>query len=257
MEPEPPYEGFFYRLDHLKAMGDQPTPTAVKRELPKGELRELTFKKLMEEHPERVDYLVEYVEARGYNGVYDQLEIQECLDLITKGEAMPEKGASHKKLAKLRTGFLSQLEELEDLEEGPERDGPTLGQRQRSGDWDGILEDFAGLRESVKPIGIIGGDEERSMWGYWGVAVEIHLDRREVERALQLQEEYEEARMAVGLKPLPSYCVQEKIIGYLAQIDIGRARAQLQDWLAKSKMHGVPDVIKHHNDFADLFPQNE
>lgn len=253
-EPEHPYEGFFYRMDHMQELGAKPAPEEVKEAVPQGELRELTFKKLMEDHPERLDYLVEYVGSRGYNGVYDAPDIQSCLELVAKGLGMPDDGELHQSLEETKEGFHYQLEELEELPKTSSNE-PTLGQRYRSGELDAILADFARLRETVKPVGSIGGDEEKAMWGHWGMAVEIHLDRKEVEEALKLQAEYEEARLAVGLKPLPSYAVQEKLLGYLAQIDITRARAQLQDWLAKSKVLGVPDVIKYHRDFADLFEQ--
>lgn len=247
-----PYESFFFDFG---ALGEKPTPTAVRKFAPQGSLREEVFKKLSAEFPDRPDYHYEYVEARSDSGIYDAADFAECFAKIDQGLALPEKGASHRKLARIRAKIEKQKREYdEEVSEELEHDKRGLGWRYRSGDHEAIMRDFEELRAKVKPIGIIGGDEERSMWGYWLVTIEIHLDRENPKEAFRLLGEYEQGRIAVSATPLPDYAVQEKVLGYLAQHSVKKARARLGFWLANNKAGSVSELIKHNQAFADLFP---
>lgn len=245
-----PFQDYFYRFDDL---GDEPSPTVIRRTYPVGERRQHAFAYFRDRHPRKVEYVLGYVEAYARNGVYDDTQFAHCFEQIAAGRQLDDKKGCHAKLEKLRGKLERQQQELHN-ESGQNlsEDASTPWYRFRAGEFEPIKARFAELANSVKPRGILGPPEEKEYWALYQFSIRISLVTRKTAAALQQMADFESKRIAVKLTPVPDFDLQEAVLGYDAYEEIARARERLQYWLKHSKMPIISDLIRRHPSFADL-----
>lgn len=245
-----PYADFLHQVPDFE---DGVTVTAIRKQFPAGDGRVAAFAKAKEQFPDRADIAFEHVSCLSRQGLYGVDDIEAALDLVALALRRPPKGKSHDKLKKLETRLIEQRTEWL-AEVGPEAEAEpnldTVHGLIRAGRVDDAIARFEYLRANVTPRGIAYSDEDeqRQYWGGFESMGEYFLDKLMPEKALPILNEYFEKSISVKLTPIPGYGLQEKIIGYLAQVDMQAARDMLTMWMDNSRNPYITDVIKHHPD---------
>jgi hypothetical protein len=244
------YESFFYTFDDLPS---HPTYAQIRRKIKPGSRRQHAFKHFADIYPDAIHYRLGYAESYAENGVYDDNHYQHCFDWINDSLKLPDSDGAHAKLRILLADLRDQQRELHDeLGPDPKVERDPYDAAFRSGRYDVIEDKFASLQQSLKPCGIMGGDEERLFWRLFQITIRIAFRKQNPELAIQQFDRYEEMRIAVKLTPIPDYDLQEMILGYLAQQSLQVARSRLAYWLSNSRMPTINDTVKQHAAFQDL-----
>jgi len=237
-----PYDRFLYPDVDLSTA---PEWSTLKRRFPAERVQEWLLDALIAAHPRRSDYCLHRAELMARQGLVVFADVDACDEMVSEGLARPDHRGSHQRLREFARQLQDErvrIRELLDRELGSNGDEsqrllPRL-----------IPEQYETIERMVRE------DLAREDFRTCDRLLCVYLDTDRPQEALELYERYASHCEARGNHAIPSmFAAQEKLIGYLAQVDVLMARAMVEKWL-RAKVCIVSALIRYHASFSDLFP---